>query len=217
MRFLADESCDFGVVRALRAAGHDVSAVADIVPRAEDSAVIALALREERIVLSEDKDFGRLVFAEGQPSAGVILIRFPARARRRLPEAIVEFIRQHGDRLSESFAVVSPRRIRISRPPQGGAADMPSPGRANREPTEWAPIRREIAACQECSHRWPVEVGTPLAAGETPRPPERVDLLFVGVAPTRLDGRSRGTHFYSETSDALRRGLFSLLTEPDFG
>jgi hypothetical protein len=28
MRFLADESCDFAVVRALRAAGHDVTAVA---------------------------------------------------------------------------------------------------------------------------------------------------------------------------------------------
>jgi hypothetical protein len=25
MRFLADESCDFGIVRALRDAGHDVS------------------------------------------------------------------------------------------------------------------------------------------------------------------------------------------------
>src|SRR6266545_5018669 len=30
MRFLADESCDFRVIRALRAAGHDVVAVAEV-------------------------------------------------------------------------------------------------------------------------------------------------------------------------------------------
>ncbi len=40
MRFLADENCDFTVVRALRAAGHDVLCVSEITPRAEDSEVI---------------------------------------------------------------------------------------------------------------------------------------------------------------------------------
>ena len=37
VRFLADESCDFVIVRALRAAGHDVTAVAEIALGAEDS------------------------------------------------------------------------------------------------------------------------------------------------------------------------------------
>jgi len=38
VRFLADESCDFAVVRALRAAGHDVApAVVDIVRRIPES------------------------------------------------------------------------------------------------------------------------------------------------------------------------------------
>jgi len=31
MRFLADESCDFSVVRTLRSAGHDVAAIAEVV------------------------------------------------------------------------------------------------------------------------------------------------------------------------------------------
>lgn len=58
MRFLADENCDLAVVRALRSAGHDVVAVAERSPRAEDPEVIHLALSEGRIVLTEDKDFG---------------------------------------------------------------------------------------------------------------------------------------------------------------
>jgi predicted nuclease of predicted toxin-antitoxin system len=78
MRLLADESCDFAVVRSLRAAGHDVKAVAEVSPRAQDSDVIRIAAGENRILLTEDKDFGRLVYA-GAPSAGVILIRYPAR------------------------------------------------------------------------------------------------------------------------------------------
>ena len=41
MRFLADKSCDFAVVRALRAAGHDVVAVKDVAPGATDEAVVA--------------------------------------------------------------------------------------------------------------------------------------------------------------------------------
>jgi hypothetical protein len=36
MLFLADESCDFAVVRALRGAGHDVKAVCEISPDSPD-------------------------------------------------------------------------------------------------------------------------------------------------------------------------------------
>ncbi len=62
MRFLADESCDFLVVRALRDAGHDVTAVAQISPAASDSDVLALARSESRILLTEDKDFRVLAY-----------------------------------------------------------------------------------------------------------------------------------------------------------
>ena len=61
MRFLADESCDFSVVRALRAAGHDIVAVAEGSLRgSSDREVIGLAKDNRRILLTEDKDFGQL-------------------------------------------------------------------------------------------------------------------------------------------------------------
>ena len=83
MRFVADESCDFAVVRALREAGHDLVAVAELDSGAEDAAVIAHAVGERRVLLTEDKDFGQLVFASGVPSSGVVFIRFPAGAGER--------------------------------------------------------------------------------------------------------------------------------------
>jgi len=50
MRFLADESCDFAVIHALRANGHDVIAVSEVTPRAEDSEVIGLVVRKKNSV-----------------------------------------------------------------------------------------------------------------------------------------------------------------------
>lgn len=117
MRFLADGSCDFALVRALRVAGHDVLAVAEITPRAEDAEVIDLALGEGRMVLTEDKDFGRLVYAHGQKTGGVILLRYPVSGRMRLAHDLVELVNERGDRLIGCFVVIQPGRVRISRIP----------------------------------------------------------------------------------------------------
>ncbi len=43
MRFLADESCDFGVVRTLRSANYDLTAISEISPRADDVDVMDIA------------------------------------------------------------------------------------------------------------------------------------------------------------------------------
>ncbi len=69
MQFLADESYDFTIVRALSEAGHDVVAVAEGLPRAEDPSVLMRAVNEGRVLLTEDKDFGQLVYSSAQPSA----------------------------------------------------------------------------------------------------------------------------------------------------
>src|SRR6266536_1291195 len=117
MQFLADESCDFAVVRSLREAGHDVLAVAEVFPRAEDPSVLARGLEEGRILPKEDKDFGQLVYSSAHPSAGVIFFRFPARARGGLAKAATDLVRQKRTRLSGRFAVVQPGRVRFGRLP----------------------------------------------------------------------------------------------------
>jgi hypothetical protein len=111
MRFLADESCDFTFVRVLRAAGHDVMAVAEAAPGAPDDGVIALAHKQRRILITEDKDFGQLVFAVAASTSGVIYIRYPMRYRSTLG------VDERGEALTGAFAVVEPGRIRIGRTP----------------------------------------------------------------------------------------------------
>ncbi|MBI4318181.1 MAG: DUF5615 family PIN-like protein [Chloroflexi bacterium] len=104
-------------MRALRALGHDVLAVSDVMQRSVDSDLIAQAAREQRIVLTEDKDFGWLVFVSHAESAGVILIRFPGNARDTLARTVVELIQEHGEALTGAFVVLQPGYIRITQKP----------------------------------------------------------------------------------------------------
>lgn len=88
IRFLADESLDFRVVRGLRAAGYDVRAVFEDSPGAPDGEILESARSADRILLTEDRDFGQLVFARhASQGAGVVLVRCPETARARLPGA----------------------------------------------------------------------------------------------------------------------------------
>lgn len=118
MRFLADECCDFGVVRALRTAGHDVVSVSHSDQGSDDAKVIERAMQEERILLTEDKDFGQFVFAHGHNISGVIFLRYPSSVRRQIAEQVVELIDQRGEQLAGCFVTVQIGRIRISHVPE---------------------------------------------------------------------------------------------------
>jgi len=72
MDFVADESCAGPVIQALREAGHDVVAIAEVAKGASDDQVLECALKEKRVLITEDRDFGELVYARGRSSAGVI-------------------------------------------------------------------------------------------------------------------------------------------------
>jgi predicted nuclease of predicted toxin-antitoxin system len=77
MRFLANENFPLESVRSLRAAGHDVAAVIEDSPGAKDHEVLARAAREERIILTFDRDYGELIYRLKHPApAGIIYLRF---------------------------------------------------------------------------------------------------------------------------------------------
>jgi len=80
----------------------------------------------------------------------------------------------------------------------------------------WTELQMRIETCTACANLRPSEVSTPLRCREIPVPPATIKILFVGVAPTRLGGQSRGTHFYSSRNDRLRIGLFHALDRSPF-
>ncbi|MCL4489624.1 MAG: DUF5615 family PIN-like protein [Chloroflexi bacterium] len=74
MKFLLDESADLPLAMFLRESGHDVTAIAHDYPQAlKDREVLAIAYREQRILLTNDRDFGELIFRQRLPHSGVVL------------------------------------------------------------------------------------------------------------------------------------------------
>ncbi|HLH55020.1 MAG TPA: DUF5615 family PIN-like protein [Verrucomicrobiae bacterium] len=117
MNFVADESCARPVIQGLREAGHDVVAIAETSSGATDDQVLEHALNERRVLITEDRDFGELVYARGRSSAGVILVRFQSRARSTKVATVVEAVSKLGFRLQGAFTVVEPGRVRLSNRP----------------------------------------------------------------------------------------------------
>ena len=113
MRLLANENVAAVVVRALRADGHEVAWILELSPGSTDEVVLELALIENRVLLTFDKDFGELAFRLGQPAThGVILLR----PRLLSPEYLVRFARavlaqEHS--WEGQFTVAEEGRLRI--------------------------------------------------------------------------------------------------------
>lgn len=88
-KFLANENVPLLVVEALRAAGHDLAWVSELMPGADDRTVLGRSLADRRVLLTFDKDFGELAFRFGKKSScDVILLR----PRLKLPDYLVRFV-----------------------------------------------------------------------------------------------------------------------------
>lgn len=123
MRFLADECCDALVVRTLRDMGYEVAYVAELDPGLTDTDVLAQSVSEERILLTEDRDFGDLIFREQETAYGVVLLRIPPEERPQKRERITVLIQQYQNELPGAIVVVTLNTIRIRPLPEAGAHD----------------------------------------------------------------------------------------------
>jgi predicted nuclease of predicted toxin-antitoxin system len=113
MRFLANENFPGAAVRALEAAGHDVRWVMIETPGASDQDGLSRAIREERILLTFDKDFGELAGVANLPrTCGVVLFRMPVPTPAEVASRLAMLITARDDWIGH-FSVVEPGRVRM--------------------------------------------------------------------------------------------------------
>jgi predicted nuclease of predicted toxin-antitoxin system len=113
MRLLLNENVSATVVQELRQQGHDVLSVKEAMRSEEDHLILARAQKEQRILLTHDKDFGELTFKSRMPaSCGIILFRLagsdPDTDNRRILAALDSRTDWAGH-----FSVVTDDRIRM--------------------------------------------------------------------------------------------------------
>ena len=113
MKFLADECCDTGLVRSLRDDGHDVLYVLEKKAGVTDEEILLDAYNDGRILLTEDKDFGELVYRLRKPSRGIVLIRIDVKKRHLKWERLKKLIDHYPDRLPGNFVVIDLQKIRF--------------------------------------------------------------------------------------------------------
>ncbi len=112
MRFTADENLERSIVEGLREMGHDVFEASVESPRAPDPLVLERSAREDRILITNDKDFAELAFLQRKATAGIVLVRLPKLRTRQKTKRVLEVIDQQGERLRNVFTVVEAHAIR---------------------------------------------------------------------------------------------------------
>lgn len=117
MRFLADQDVWAYTLRTLREWGHDVTSAADAgLVRAPDVELLKEAHQRERILVTRDRDFGRLVFAGGE-TAGVVLLRITPSTQDAVHDELALVLEEHThSELQRAFVVIEPNQYRIRRP-----------------------------------------------------------------------------------------------------
>ena len=92
---------------------HDLKAVRDSNPRAADSEILRLAVSEDRMVITMDKDFGELVYNSGRLHPGVLILRLEDATGEQKVEILKKILSEYGDRIRNKFCVFQDGRLRI--------------------------------------------------------------------------------------------------------
>ena len=116
MRFLLDQDVYAATARYLTGLGHDVVRVSEInLSRATDEELLEVARVENRLLVTRDRDFGRIVFLDRQRGA-VLYLRILPTTQSAVHAELAEVLRLYGEpELARAFVVVEPGGHRIRR------------------------------------------------------------------------------------------------------
>jgi predicted nuclease of predicted toxin-antitoxin system len=115
MRFLVDECSGPGLAEWLRSEGHDVASVFEIARGAPDEEVVRMASEEKRTIVTNDKDFGEMVFRKGHSHYGIVLLRLDDERTQIKIEVMRQLLSSYADRIGNNFIVVTEDQVRFAR------------------------------------------------------------------------------------------------------
>src|SRR5262245_37970462 len=113
MRFLVDQCTGPAVARWLREQGHEVFSVFDEAQGLPDNAILDKAFAEDWIIVTNDKDFGDLIFRDARKHKGIVLLRLDDERTVSKIAALQRLLEAHAADLPGHFAVVRETLIRV--------------------------------------------------------------------------------------------------------
>jgi predicted nuclease of predicted toxin-antitoxin system len=113
MRFLVDECTGPAVARWLRNQSHEVFSVYEEARGISDDDILDKAYSENRILITNDKDFGEKVYRENKSHRGVIFLRLQDERAALKIDAIKKLLDGYEDQLIDVFVVVTETQVRF--------------------------------------------------------------------------------------------------------
>ncbi|MHB8338567.1 MAG: DUF5615 family PIN-like protein [Ignavibacteriaceae bacterium] len=113
MKFLVDENVGFTIVKYLRDLGFDTKFVSELFPSCDDIFIMETAYQEKRIIITNDKDFGYLIFRSSLQALAIILLRFNDESPTLKINAINTILSLPEEKVLNHFIVASEDKIRI--------------------------------------------------------------------------------------------------------
>ncbi len=111
---VADECVEYEIVELLRQEGIPVLSIMESHSGIKDTAVLKIAVEQTVLLLTEDKDFGELVFRFQLPHCGILLVRFPNGFDPDVKaQCVVKTIVEKFEEIENRFSVLDERRLRI--------------------------------------------------------------------------------------------------------
>ena len=109
---LAGENVHSDIIKVLRGAGFDVICVIESSRGIKDEQVIQLALQNNYLLLTEDKDFGEWVFAHYVKDLSVLFLRYSFYEIQEIKQALIYFPQNHALQ-RPFFATITTKKIRV--------------------------------------------------------------------------------------------------------
>jgi predicted nuclease of predicted toxin-antitoxin system len=113
MRFIVDECTGPHVARWLRETGHEVYSVYEESRGIDDKLILQKAYDEKWVIITNDKDFGDMIFREKRKHKGVILLRLENELSANKIEVLKHILENYSDKIEDGFMVTTEKRIRI--------------------------------------------------------------------------------------------------------
>ena len=113
LKFLIDVGVGKKVENWLNAQGYDTKSIRKLDPRMPDDEILKLATRENRMVLTMDKDFGELVFSSNFSHAGILILRLEDFNSAQKVNVVQKIMQQYQTKIIGKFCVYKDNKLRI--------------------------------------------------------------------------------------------------------
>ena len=112
---IVDENIDESLIAKMREHNWKLFSIREQAPGISDHEVIEKVKAYKGTLLTEDKDFGELVFAHGQAYSGiaVIFLKSDKMTYQQIEETILQVVKQYSESQSNYFITIDKNKVRV--------------------------------------------------------------------------------------------------------